>query len=147
MADDPDKPVFKADGFTTGIVAEGLSAAAAFPAPPPAVVCCKGFLDGPHVVYHKKTPPPPPPASEYAPADGVFRLYLDDTFAQWLEFGVDAIVAQVTIPPNLSDPRSIVWLDRNATVTKCVSGDAATLADGEGADSAAGPNRPRRPPY
>jgi hypothetical protein len=145
MADDPDKPVFKTTGFTTGIVAGALGSGATFPAPPKSVVAVKGFLEGPQVVYQKNAPGQLP---EYTPADPVFRLYVDDTFTQWLEFGPTAIEAQITIPPNLVDPRSIVWLQRDADVTKCSSGLASDKADEVwGADPGGGPNVPRHPPY
>lgn len=79
---------------------------------------------------------------------GVHRLYLDDTFWSWLEVHAEDIKARLDIPANEQDSRSVIWVQREAKVTKSRVGYAHTMDDEDwGADPAGGGLPPRRPPY
>jgi hypothetical protein len=84
---------------------------------------------------------------------GTSRLFLFDTFRMWLELRTSDIKHKLDIPPNPSDPRSLIWVDEDAIVVKCQVGRAHDIADDVDVWGAApgtaeyGPNRPRRPPY
>lgn len=141
MSDNSDQPIFKFTGFTTGILAGHLGTKG-YPKPPEAVVAFKGYLEGPHIL----PVPHPDDVSETVPHT-VFRLYLDDTFGAWIEFDECALKAQTTVEPNGSDARAIVWLGRDAVVTKCEAHSASALSSALDSDPGGGPNVPRHPPY
>lgn len=78
---------------------------------------------------------------------GVHRLYIDDTFWSWLEVPAADIAARLDVPSNAADARSVIWVNRDARVTKCQVGYAPDLEDeGWGGDPVALTRR-RRPPY
>ncbi len=57
------------------------------------------------------------------------RLYLDDTFWSWLEVREADVGAQIAVPPNGSDPRSVIWVRREARVTRSKVSEAYDLAE------------------
>ena len=76
------------------------------------------------------------------------RLYTDDTGWQWVEVRDDDIIGQLRPGPNPADPRSLVFLKREALVTTCRVDYASEVQDEAfGVDPGGGPNRRRRPPY
>lgn len=79
---------------------------------------------------------------------GRHRLYFDDTFWSWLDVAGADIAARLDVPANAQDSRSVIWVKRDAIVTKCQAGYAPELEDESwGADPVASGGRRRRPPY
>lgn len=98
------------------------------PAIPRGYVAFKGYLSG--------------------ETDDIHRLYLDNTYWYWLEVHKDAIAARIRAPQNEADARSVVWIHRDAKVTKCQVGRAHELEDDAWTDPGGGPNTGgRRRPY
>lgn len=61
--------------------------------------------------------------------DAVHRLYTDHTFWTWLEILASDIRAQIAVPPDGFDPRSVVWVRREAKVARCQVSEAYELAE------------------
>lgn len=81
--------------------------------PPEGCIAFKGFL-----------------SAEQACASGAtHRLYTDDTFWAWLEIRKEDIRAQIAVPPDGYDPRSVIWVQREAKVAKCRVTHAYDLAE------------------
>lgn len=59
----------------------------------------------------------------------VHRLYTDDTFWTWLEIRANDIRAQIAVPPDGYDPRSVIWVRREAKVTRCKVSEAYDLVE------------------
>lgn len=70
----------------------------AYPAVPDGYVSFKGYL-GPGV-------------------GGIHRIYLDNSFWNWLEIRAKDIVFRVSVPPNHADPRDVFFVRRKAKVVK-----------------------------
>lgn len=51
--------------------------------------------------------------------DGLRRLFLGDTFRDWIEVKTSDIGARIDIPPNETDPRSVLYIKRKAKVIRC----------------------------
>ncbi|MGH2920289.1 MAG: hypothetical protein ACRDLS_17085 [Solirubrobacteraceae bacterium] len=75
-----------------------------------------------------------------APSDGRYRLYIDPQFREWLELGADDILHRIDGSLHI-EGASVVWVKRDAIITRCQSACAFQFAD-EGDDSAG-----RRRPY
>jgi hypothetical protein len=82
------------------------------PAIPDGYVSFKAYLDVPH--------------------DGLQRAYENDGFVHWWEIKVDDIAGRLDPPPNQQDPRTIVWVKRDARITRCEVGSAQEMADRAG---------------
>ena len=50
---------------------------------------------------------------------GLHRLYSDDSFQRWLAVNPQDIVAQISVPPNDRDTRSVIYIRREARVIMC----------------------------
>ena len=78
------------------------------------------------------------------------RLYTDDTGWEWVEARSKDVIGQLPVGLNPNDPRSIVFVERDAVVTMCTAGYASEMKDEAlGVDARGGPNPPkkRKPPY
>ncbi|MDX6683730.1 MAG: hypothetical protein QOG94_3769 [Solirubrobacteraceae bacterium] len=117
----------------SAIVADPLAGMLGTPCgPPEGCVAFKGFLSQ---------------ETECEGTGGVRRLYTDDTFWSWLELNSKDIRAQIAVPPNGFDPRSVVWVHREARVTRCRVDEASVIADEVNGVDPAGGGIPTRPPY
>jgi hypothetical protein len=93
------------------------------------------------------------PVKGYLSAGGknkIRRIFLSDNFRTWLEVEEHAIRHRFDVPPNPHDSRSVIWIDRHATVVKCQAASAWEMEDDVdvwGDASPGGGPRPRRPPY
>ncbi len=81
--------------------------------------------------------------------DGVYPVYLDDELRSWILIRAGEIKHRVNVAANAHDPRSVIFVERDAQVTRCETGPAHEIADEAwGVDPAGGRLRPRRkPPY
>lgn len=69
--------------------------------------------------------------------NGLFRFFVNDSFESWFEVEKDDIAARINIPANETDPRSIVYIKREARVVACQVHKAHDLHD-IGADPSGG---------
>jgi hypothetical protein len=79
--------------------------------------------------------------------DGVHRIYLDNSFWKWVEVRAQDIRFRQDVPSNDRDPRSIFWLERQATVTTCQVGLAHEIEDDLWGGAKDDPAAWGRPPY
>ena len=76
---------------------------------------------------------------------GLRRIFLGDTFRDWIEVDTDDIAAQIDIPSNETDPRSVLYLKRKAKVIACHARYAHEM-EADGIDPG-GRGLPGHPPW
>jgi hypothetical protein len=75
------------------------------------------------------------------------RLYTGPRFQEWLEFAADAVLAQVQNSPHCPPGGSIVWVKRDAVVTRCQTSSAYRFEDLVEGASSDDPAAARWPPH
>ncbi len=51
--------------------------------------------------------------------NGRHRFFGNDTFLYWMDIAADDIVARINVPANAIDPRSMIYVKREARVITC----------------------------
>jgi len=78
--------------------------------------------------------------------DGLrLRFFTDSELTEWWEFEADALLHQVQGAFN--DGKSVIWLAREATITRCQSGTARQFIELESGETVDDPAARRPRPY